>query len=457
MDGERFRLIQTQRGRNCVGAAGRATPCARNTRLSDRRRARSDAPYLLELIRLHPYLRAMRRVFLDHQAGTPVAPEVFEAMRPFFTEQFGNASSLHQQGLRARDVVATARGQVAKFINAGSPDEIIFTSDGTEAANLAVKGTAWANERRGNHIVVSAIEHPSVLGSVEFLEKHGFTVTRVRVDREGFANPDDVRAALTDKTTLIAVHHVNHDLGTIEPVAEIGRIAAERGIAFYVDAEASASWLPIDVRAMGATLLSFSPHRFHGPKGVGVLYRHRRAKLTSLLHGGAQEGGLRAGVENVPAIVGAGTAAEIALRELERRVAHTARLQQRLWDGLKSKVPRIKLNGPEPGARRVCANLNVSVECVEGEGLMLMLDMQGVAVASGASCASKALKISPVLEAIGLEHALALGSVILSPCADNTEEEIDYAVETIAKVASKLRGMSPQWVEKLAGEPPALR
>jgi cysteine desulfurase len=389
----------------------------------------------------------MRQVYLDHQSATPLLPEVLEGMRPFFAEAFGNPSSLHHHGLRAREAVAAARAQIAALIHADSPEEIIFTSDGTESANLAVKGAAWAGQRRGNHIVLSEIEHPAVIHSTEFLEKHGFTATRVKVDRQGFVNPADVRAAMTDKTILIAVHLVNHDIGTIEPIREISGIAGRKGIPLYVDAEAGAGWLPIDVKELGADLLSFSPHRFHGPKGVGVLYRNRRARLTSLLHGGAQENGWRAGIENVPGIVGAGLAAEIAMRDGARRSAHCQRLQKRLWNGLKAGIPCLQLNGPEPGPQRAPTNLNISTEFIEGEGQVLLCDMQGIAVAGPTGCVSKSLKSSHVLSAIGLPHALAQAAIILSPGKDNTEEEMDYVIETFAKVVSKLRGMSPTWDE----------
>lgn len=389
----------------------------------------------------------MRQVFLDHQSSTPVLPEVFEAMRPFFTESFGNPSSLHHHGLRAREALQRARTQVATFIHAESPDEVFFTSDGTESANLAIKGVAYANQRRGQHIVTSEIEHPAVLQSLEFLEKQGFTCTRVKVDAEGTIDPAAIRAAVTDQTILIAIQHSNHDIGTLEPVQAIGQIAAEKGIAFYVDAEASAGWLPIDVQALGANLLSFSPHRFYGPKGVGVLYRNRRARLVSILHGGVQEGGRRAGVENVPGIVGAGIASEIAARELPQRAAHVARLQRKLWDGLKARVPYLRLNGPEPGPRRHPANLNLSSEFIEGEGQLLLCDAKGIAVASGSSCVSKSLKISHVLAAIGLDHALAQGNLILSLGKDNTDQEMDYVIETFGSIVEKLRGMSPTWDE----------
>ena len=388
-----------------------------------------------------------RRVYLDHLSATPVLPEVFEAMKPYFTEAFGNASSLHQHGLRVRDALQKAREQFASFVHAESPDDIFFTSDGTESANLAIKGVAYANQRKGNHLVVSATEHPSVLNSVEFLEKQGFTCTRVPVDREGFVNPADVAAAVTDKTILVAVHHVNHDIGAIQPIAEIGKIAAEKGVAFFVDAEASAGWLPIDVQAMGASLVSFSPHKFYGPKGVGVLYRHRRARLLSILHGGVQEGGRRAGTENIPAIIGGGVAAEIAQRELPERTAHTARLQRRLWEGLRARIPFIKLSGSEPGPRRISTSLNISTEFIEGEGQLLLLDTKGIAVASGSSCVSKSLKISHVLGAIGLDHALAQGNLIMSLGKDNTDEDVDYVIETFAAIVEKLRAMSPMWDE----------
>ncbi len=394
----------------------------------------------------------MSQVYLDHQSTTPVLPEVFEAMLPYFTEAFGSPSSLHQYGLRARDALAAARAQMAVLINAESQDDILFTSGGTEAANLAVKGVAYASQRRRNHLVVSATEHPAVMNSVEFLEGQGFTCTRVKVNAEGCVDPADVHAALTDKTALVCVHHVNHDIGTIQAVAEIAKITTAAGVPLFVDATASGGWLPIDVQAMGASLLSLSPHRFHGPKGVGVLYRNRRTQLHGILHGGVQEGGRRAGAENVPAIVGGGVAAEIAARELPRRIAHTAQLQRRLWDGLKSQVPYLKLNGPQPGSGRITTNLNFSVEFTEGEGLLLMLDTQGIAVASGTSCVSKALKVSPVLKAIGLDHVLAQGTILLSLGQTNTEEDVDCFLEVFPKVVAKLRGMSPMWDEFQRGE-----
>lgn len=368
-------------------------------------------------------------------------------MKPYFCEYYGNPSSLHQQGLRARDALAKARQQFAELIHAETAEDIYFTSNGTEANNLAVKGAAYANQRRGNHLVVSEVEHPSVLQSVEFLEKQGFTATRVKVDALGRVDPEAVRQALKPETTLIAVQLANHDIGTIQPVAEVAKVANEKGIPLFVDATVAGAWLPVDVQAMGISLLTLAPHRFYGPKGVGVLYRHRRARVVSIIHGGVQESGRRAGTENVPAIVGAGVAAEVAQKEMAGRMAHTARLQRLLWEGLKARVPYIELNGPEPGPQRLSTNLNISTEFIEGEGQLLMCDMKGVALASGSSCVSKSLKISHVLAAIGLDHALAQGNLILSLGKDNTEEEVEYFLKAFGEVVEKLRRMSPMWDE----------
>lgn len=389
----------------------------------------------------------MRQIYFDHQSSTPVLPEVFEAMRPFFTEAFGNPSSLHQEGLRARDAVAQAREQCANFLNSASPEEIIFTSCGTEAVNLAMKGAALAGRRSGRHIVLSSIEHPAVANSVEFLEQDGFTATRVKVDAEGRIDPAAVKAAINDATSLVCVHLANHDIGTIQPIREISDVCGESGARLFVDAVPAAGWLPIDVRALGADLLALSPHRFYGPKGVGILYRNSRARLTSQIHGGPQEHSHRAGTENVPSIVGAGVAAQIAALEMPQRIAHTTKLQRRLWDALRAEVPFIKLNGPPPGPGRISTNLNLSVQFIEGEGLMLILDTQGIAIASGTSCVGKSLKISPVLAAIGVEPSLAQGTVILSPGTNNTTKETDQVVAALAKAVKKLRGMSPMWDE----------
>jgi cysteine desulfurase len=340
-----------------------------------------------------------------------------------------------------------ARQLVASLIGAGSPEEIIFTSGGTEAANLAVKGVAYANQKRGNHIVTSAIEHPAVLNSIEFLEKQGFSSTRVRVDGQGRISPEEIGKALTEQTVLVCVHHANHDVGTIQPVREIAAIAEERGIPLFVDATASGGWLPVQVQDWGASLVALSPHRFYGPKGAGVLYKSRRARLQSIIHGGMQEGERRAGTENVPAIVGAGAAARLAERDLSKRMNHTSALQTQFWNGLRRELRHTLLNGPEPGPERLSTNLNISFEFVEGEGIVLMADMQGVAMASGAACVSKALKASPVLTAMGVSHALAQGNVIMTLGQETSSEDIVYAAQVLSKVVEKLRGMSPAWDE----------
>ena len=388
-----------------------------------------------------------RSVYLDHQTTTPVLEEALQAMLPYFREAYGSPSSLHRYGLQVREGLKTARGQLAAMINAESEEDLIFTSGGTEAANLAIKGFAEANHRKGNHFVVAATEHPSILNSIEFLTKHGFEATLVPVDTVGRIDPEQVRQAITEKTILIAVHLVNHDIGTIQPIKEIGKIAAEKGVAFYADATAAAGWLPIDVRDLGVQLLTFSPHRFYGPKGVGVLYRNRKARVTSLIHGGVQENGRRAGTENVPAIIGAGVAAEAALREIGPRMALVSALQKRLYDGLWKNIEYIKLNGPEPGPERICNQLNLSTEFIEGEGQLLLLDYQGIAVASGSSCVSKSLKVSHVLSAIKLDHALAQGNIIMSLGKDNTNEDVDYVISVFPKIVHKLRNMSPMWKE----------
>ena len=389
----------------------------------------------------------MRHVYFDHQSATPVLPEVFEAMQPFFREAFGNPTSLHRHGLLARDALNQARQRMATFIRAESAEEIIFTSDGTEAINLAVKGAALAHLRHGNHIILSATEHPAVLACARFLETEGFTCTRVKVNSEGLIAPGDIAAAMTEQTILISIHHTNHEVGAVQPLREIGELARDRGILFFVDADAAAGWLPVDVQDCQASLLSFSPHRFYGPKGVGVLYQSRRARLVPQIQGGDQEAGRRAGVENIPAIVGAGIAAEIAQRDLSVRQSHCTRLQSRLWQGMRAKIENVKLNGPEPGPRRHPCNLNISTEFIEGESQLLLCDMHGIAVASGSNCVSKSREISHVLVAMGVDPALARASILLSLGSANSEEDVDYFLERFPKIVAKLRGLSPTWAE----------
>ena len=370
-----------------------------------------------------------RRVYLDHLSGTPLAPEVREAMRPFFEE--------HHHGLAAREAIATAREQCAQLIGS-SPEEILFASSGTETNNLAVKGTAFAQRERGNHIVLSNIEHPSIEQSVAWLEENGFTATRVPVDVEGFISPAAIAEAFTDKTILIATHHASHDLGTIQDITAIGALAAERAIPFMVDATASGHWLPIDVAAANIALLTLAPHRFSGPQGAGILYRNRRAPLAAIIHGGAQEDGFRAGTENLPVIIGAGAAA--ALPPIE-----VSALQRQLHEGLLKTIGPLRPNGAALGAGRLPTHLNYSIDGIEGEGLALALDLQGIAIASGAACVTKNLAVPPALTAIGLDAASAKGNVLLSLGRDTTAADIDHVLEVIPKQVDKLRSLSPAW------------
>ena len=385
------------------------------------------------------------RVYLDHQAATPLLPEAEEAMRPYQRAQFGSPSSLHRDGILARDALTKSREQFVAFLNAEAPDNILFTSNGTEAINLAIKGTALANQRRGRHIVYSAAEQPAITASIAWLESIGFTSTQVAVTSDGWIDPAAVDVALRPDTILVCAHHSNLDIGTIQPIAALGQITSARGIPLFVDAVAAPGWLPIDVQSARIDLLACSPSRFYGPKGVGVLYRHRRARLSPIIHGGDQESGYRAGTENVPSIVGAGVAAEIGARELPTRAAHVSALQSKTWRGLSGDIQHLRLNGPAPGEHRHPANLNLSVEFAEGEGLALMLDTRGIAVAAGAACVTKSMRIPPILAAIGLPESLAKGNVILSFGKDNTEAEVDYFLETFTKTVSTLREMSPLW------------
>jgi cysteine desulfurase len=392
-----------------------------------------------------------RRIYLDHQAGTPVLPGVLAAMQPWFSTQCGNPASWHGLGLAAREAIAAAREPVAKLIGARLAEEIVFTSSGTEAINLAVKGAAWATVERGRHVVLSAVEHPAVMKAVEWLETMGFSATRVAVDARGRVAPEAVRAAVRDDTTLICVQHTNPDLGTVQPVAEIGAFAAERGVDFLVDATTSAGWLPVTAEAWGATFVALSPHRFYGPKGVGVLWRRRGTRLVPLLHGGEQESGSRAGTENVPALVGAGVAAELAARDLPQRAAHVTNLQRQLWKGIARAVPHVRFAGPSPGADRHPGHVGFCVEFSEGEGLVLMLDMAGVAMAGGPACVSRAQKVAPTLRAIGVPEELARGFLRGTPGVENTAEEMDRAVEALRVAVERLRGMSPAWEDFQAG------
>ena len=382
-------------------------------------------------------------IHLDHLITTKPLPEVFELMKPWLKERFGSVNALNQLGIEARDAIDEARFSLAKLINASNSEEIIFTSSGTEAINLAVKGSALANKRFGNHIITTNIEHPAVTGSVSWLEKQGFESTNINVDNQGRFDPNELAQSIRDNTVLVALHQANHDLGIIQPIAEVSTLTSQRGIPLFIDATLSGGWLPIDVQQLGVDLLALAPHRFYGPKGVGVLYKKRRTPVESLIHGGMQENELRAGTENVAAIVGAGIASIRAISELDQRINHTKKLQQQLLNGIRKIVEGIHLNGPEPGSERLPHHLSISTEGVEGEGQALAMDLRGVAIHAGAACTTKTMQIPPSLKAIGRNADLARGTTLWGIGTTLTESEILEAIEIFSSVTAQLRSISP--------------
>ena len=382
----------------------------------------------------------MDRIYLDNAATTAVSPEVLEAMLPYFTQCFGNPSSIHSTGRDARRVVDAARKQVAAAIGA-QPQEIYFTAGGSESDNWAIKGTAFAKRSKGNHIITSAIEHHAVLHTCAWLEKQGFEVTYLPVDEFGRVRVEDVEKAITDKTILITIMAANNEIGTIQPIAEIGKLAHDKGILFHTDAVQAIGAMPIDVNAMHIDMLSMSGHKFHGPKGIGALYIRKGMKIDQYLHGGAQERGQRAGTENLAGIVGMGKAIEIATQHLEENAARLTVLRDKLIDGILAEIPDVRLNGHR--TQRLPNNVNVSVRYVEGEALLLRLDLAGIAGSSGSACTSGSLDPSHVLLAIGLPHEIAHGSLRLSLGTDTTEAEIDEVLDKLPGIVKNLRDMSP--------------
>ncbi len=389
----------------------------------------------------------MRKVYFDHAAITPVHPKVVEAMLPYLQEQFGNPLSLHSFGEGPREAVEEARAKVADLIGA-RPEEIYFTASGSEANNMAVKGIALMNREKGQHVVVSAIEHQSVLNATQTLEKLGFEVTQVPVDQHGLVDPEDVVAAIRDDTTLVSVMHANNEIGTIEPVAEIARAVKEKakGIAFHTDAVATVGTLPVDVKELGVDLLSLAGSQFYGPKGAGALFIRRGTRLMPLIDGGIQERGRRAGTENVPAIVGLGVAADLAKESLAERAERLVPLRDRLIERLTSEMDRVYLTGHP--TMRLPGHVSVCVEFIEGESMLLMLNMQGIAASSGSTCTSRALKASHVLTAIGVETALAQGSLVFTLGQSSTIEDVDYVAEVLPPIVERLRQMSPLYEGK---------
>jgi cysteine desulfurase len=388
-----------------------------------------------------------RAIYMDHAATTYTKKEVLEEMLPFFTEHFGNPSSIHKFGRDVRKSVDVAREKVAKALGA-LPEEIYFTAGGSEADNWAVKGAAYANRSKGNHIITTKIEHHALLHTCEFLEKEGFEVTYLPVDEYGMVSVEDVKKAITDKTILISVMYANNEIGTIQPIAEIGKLAREKGIYFHTDAVQAVGSVKIDVKEQNIDMLSLSAHKFYGPKGIGVLYVRKGVKLISFVHGGAQERGRRAGTENVPGIVGLGKAIELATTNLEENSSKLAAMRDRLIKSIMEKVPYTRLNGHP--VKRLPGNVSFCFQYIEGESLLLNLDMKGIAGSSGSACTSGSLDPSHVLLAIGLPHEIAHGSLRLSLGAVNTEEDIDYVLEVLPEIVDRLRQMSPLY-EKVKG------
>ncbi len=382
----------------------------------------------------------MRRVYLDHSATTPVDPEVAELMLTYYTTKFGNPSSIHSFGREAKKALEDARQQVANFIGA-KPEEITFTSGGTEADNMAIIGAALANRKKGNHIIASAVEHHAVLDTCTYLEKQGYKLTVLPVDEYGLVKVEDVSAALTPETILVTIMHANNEVGTIQPIAEIGKLLKGKGIVFHTDAVQSLGKIPVNVDELGVDLLTASAHKIYGPKGVGCLYIRKGTRIQALVHGGGQERKRRSGTENTPGIIGFGKACELASQRMEEDNARIIDLRDKMIKGILDKIDCVQLNGHP--TQRVPNNVNVSVEYIEGESMLLSLDMQGIAASSGSACTSGSLDPSHVLLAMGICHEIAHGSLRFTLGRDNTAEDVDHVLNVLPGIVERLRAMSP--------------
>ncbi|MDY3031498.1 MAG: cysteine desulfurase NifS [Clostridia bacterium] len=388
-------------------------------------------------------------VYMDNNATTRMKPEVAEAMQPYFTEIYGNASSrFYGVGRAAEQALMKMRESVAASIGAERANEIYFTGSGCEADNWAIKGIAFANRGRGNHIITSKIEHHAVLNTCSYLEKHGFEVTYLDVDEYGFVNPERLEAAITENTILISIMTANNEIGTIQPIKKIGEIAKKHKIIFHTDAVQAVGHMKLDVKELGVDMLSMSAHKFHGPKGVGALYIRNGVRIDNLIHGGGQERGKRAATENLAGIAGLAKALEIAVRDLEPNMAVMTEKRDRLIKGISEKIPYAKLNGPV-GEGRLCNNVNFSFKYIEGESILMLLDMYNIAASTGSACASGSLDPSHVLLAIGLPHEIAHGSLRLSLSEETTDEEVDYVLDVLPQIVQRLRDMSPLYEEVL--------
>ena len=387
----------------------------------------------------------MDRIYMDNAATTRVKPEVRDAMLPFYDEVFGNPSTIYYYGREAHKALDHARQQVAAAIGADK-DEIYFTSCGTESDNWAIKGAAFAHQKKGNHIITSAIEHHAVLHTCAWLEKHGFEVTYLPVDEYGRVNPADVEKAITDKTILITIMFANNEIGTILPIAEIAKIAKAHNVLFHTDAVQAGGAVPINVHELGVDMLSLSGHKFYAPKGVGALYIRRGVRIDINQQGGAQERGKRGGTENMAQIVGLGKAIEMATADVEGHAKKLAHMRDRLIDGILAEIPDVKLNGHR--TERLPNNVNVSIRYIEGKALLLRLDLAGIAASSGSACTSGSLDPSHVLLAIGLPHEVAHGSLRLSLGDFNTEHDVDVVLEKLPEIVKTLRDMSPLYADR---------
>jgi cysteine desulfurase len=383
----------------------------------------------------------MRRVYMDHSAGMPVDPLVLEAMQPYFSQKYGNPSSSYSLGNEARKAIEDARAKIVALIGAKRPEEVFFTSGGTESNNLAIKGVAYRNKDKGNHLVTTVIEHMSVINSCKSLMKEGFNVTNLPVDKYGVVDVQNLEKAITDKTILVSVMYANGEIGTIQPIKEIGEIVHHKGAVLHVDAVAAAGQVPINVENENIDLMSISSNDMYGPRGVGALYVKTGTRIQPIIHGGGQERGLRSGTENIPAIVGMGKAAEIAKTEMKFEGERLVRLRDKLIKDVLASNPSSFLNGHP--TQRLPNNVNVRFSYVEGESLILNLDMLGIACSSGSACTSKTLEPSHVLIAIGLKHEEAHGSLLFTLGKQNTEEDVDYVVKALPDIVKRLRAISP--------------
>lgn len=382
----------------------------------------------------------MRKVYLDNAATTALSPRVLEAMLPYFTQHYGNPSSVHAFGREAKQGLDRARDQVAKALHC-DPSEVIFTGCGTESDNTVLLGVAQRYRNKGKHIITTNVEHHAILHTCEYLEKQGYSVTYLPVDQDGLVTAEQVAAAIRPDTILVSIMFANNEVGTIMPIQEIGAVCKEKGVLFHTDAVQAVGHIPVDVQAMHIDMLSLSAHKFHGPKGVGALYCRKGIRLPSYIMGGAQEKGRRAGTENVAGIVGLGAAIELATEQLEENRAKMTALRDRLMTGIQARISEVKLNGHP--TNRLPNNVNFSFKYIEGESILLMLDMNGIAASSGSACTSGSLDPSHVLLALGLPHEIAHGSVRLTLGDETTEEDIDYTIDVLEKTVARLRAMSP--------------